>query len=105
MVLATPEEQARAGYLFFAPERYEYLWVTALVPQGEPLFLDGAPARGASVGTLGGLEARHLRVTSGAHSLTGRTGAIRFSATVTGLANYASFAYPAGFTLAPIAPR
>jgi hypothetical protein len=29
MVLATPEEQFRAGYLLFVPERYEHTFVTA----------------------------------------------------------------------------
>ena len=95
--IGVPVEQFRSDYVFLAAPKFVGSFVTAVVPTGVSLTLDGMVVEdaGTPVGT-GEFSNVTLAVSEGAHQIHAEA---PFGITVYGFDNYVSYAYPGGMNL------
>jgi hypothetical protein len=104
MVLMVPRDQFRGSYTFVAAAGFPDSVAIATVPHGQAITLDGALVAGPPANTAAGYDVYYVHLASGTHHAEGTTAGTRFGLTVSGLASYTSYTYPAGLDLAAIAP-
>jgi hypothetical protein len=103
MVTLPAYEQYQDEYLFLVPDAYASNHVTAVLPVGAPLILDGQEVDGIRqpLGALAGddHEFVHIAVNAGAHTMESSG---PFQILVTGMDTFVSYAYPGGSGVASI---
>jgi hypothetical protein len=107
--LVVPVEQYRTGYNFLAHDSFDqsYVNITAAEAAVPTLRLDGADLQSATWQQVGETEfvTARLEIDPGSHSLTSELvdGQATVGLTVYGYGQYASYMYPGGLALEPIA--
>lgn len=97
-------EQFRKDFVFLAPLDFSQSWVDIVAPVAAKLKLDGLALTSKPSATVSGFAVYREKLGSGRNGAHALEASEPVSVQVVGLAPYASYAYPAGLDLAPIAP-
>jgi len=97
-LLAVPIEQFREDYVFLAPNKYEYDYVTIVAPRDATVQFDGAPLRSGQFESFGTGEYKVARflIQDGVHRVNASA---PVGVSVYGYDQYVSYSYPAGLNL------
>ena len=98
-ILSVPEEQFREDYVFLAPDKYAFDYVSIVRPTGVDVFFDDLPVavEWERVGTGEEWEVARFAIGDGVHFVQAEE---PVSVIVYGYDQYVSYGYPGGLNLA-----
>lgn len=105
-ILAVPVEQYRTDFVFLAPDKYAFDYVTITSPVGAQVFFDDLPVESISdwepIGDPASWQSARFQIADGTHFIQGD---VPLGVTVYGYDQYVSYGYPAGLNLDVVDPE
>ena len=105
-ILAVPVEQFRTDFVFLAPDKYAFDYVTVIAPIGAEVFFDDLPLESVAswepLGDPASWQVARFQIADGTHFIQGDA---PLGITVYGYDQYVSYGYPGGLNLDVVDPE